>query len=509
MFFTSYEFLGFVLVLILLYYLLPKKAQWPLLLIGSLLFYAYSGPKFLIYIVITTFTVYFAGMLTDKDRKRTEAYVKANKEALTKEDKKAYKDKHKKVRNAYLLICLSINLLILLGLKLNIVSLAVPLGISFYTLRAIGYLVDVNRGKYEAEKNPLKFMLFISFFPIILQGPLSNYDELAVTLYGPNKFSSKNVSFGMQRVLWGFFKKLVIADRVLTAVSVYVGDPETFKGAYALYGMLLYTLELYADFTGGIDITIGIAEMLGIKVAENFDRPYFATSLKDYWRRWHITMCDWFRNYIFYPVSVSKAMQKISKFTKKVFGEKVGKRIPVYLSSFLVWLATGVWHGATWNFIVWGLLNWLILMLSEEFEPLYTGFHKKARFSNTFGYKLFTILRTFALISILNLFDCFANVGTTLKSLLSIFTTGNYAGSISGAYASFGLSITDYIILAAGTVLMLVVSLLKGDGFLRDKITKLRFPVKALIWITLFVVVLLFGAYGQGYDQSQFIYNQF
>ncbi len=509
MFFTSYEFLGFVLVLGLLYYLLPKKTQWPLLLVGSLLFYAWSGPKFLVYIVITTFTVYFAGVLMDRDRKRVEAYVKANKEALTKEDKKAYKNKHKKVRTAYLLICLFINLFILVALKFSIVSLAVPLGISFYTLRAVGYLVDVHRGTYEAEKNPLKFMLFISFFPIILQGPLSNYNELAETLFGPNKFSAKNVSFGLQRILWGFFKKLVIADRVLAAVSVYVGDPETYKGAYALYGMLLYTLELYADFTGGIDITIGVSEMLGIKVAENFDRPYFATSLKDYWRRWHITMCAWFRNYVFYPVSVSKPMQKISKFTKKVFGEKAGKKIPVYLSSFIVWLATGVWHGATWNFIVWGLLNWFILMLSEEFEPLYTKFHKKMRFSNTSGYRLFTVLRTFALISILNLFDCFANVGTTLKSLLSIFTTRNYAGSVAGAYAAFGLGITDYIILFAGVVLMIVVSLLKGDGFLRDKITKLHFPVKASIWIALFVVVILFGAYGHGYDQSQFIYNQF
>lgn len=509
MYFTSYEFLGFVVLLGLLYYLLPKKAQWPLLLVGSLAFYAYSGPKFLIYIAITSLTVYGAGMLMDGDRNKVTAWLKANKETLSKDEKKEYKEKHKKVRLAYLLICLFINLGILVALKFRIVNFALPLGISFYTLRAVGYLVDIHRGTYEAEKNPLKFMLFISFFPIILQGPIANYNEIAETLYGPNDFKWKNVSFGLQRVLWGFFKKLVIADRVLAAVTVFIKDPETYNGAYALFGMLLYTLELYADFTGGIDITIGVSEMLGIKVAENFDRPYFATSLKDYWRRWHITMCAWFRNYVFYPVSVCKPMQKLSKFTRKAFGEKVGKRIPVYVSSFFVWVATGVWHGATWNFLVWGLLNWFILMVSEEFDPLCAKFHEKAKFSNTFGYKLFQILRTFVLISVLNLFDCFVNVGTTLKSLLSIVTTGNYAGSLAGAYQAFGLSAADYVILLAGIILMLTVSLLKGDGFLREKIAKLGFPVQAVIWTGLLVAVILFGAYGQGYDQSQFIYNQF
>lgn len=510
MYFTSYEFLGFVLVLGLLYYVLPKKAQWPLLLLGSLAFYAASGPKYLIYVAVTALSVYGAGMLMDRDRNGVTAWLKAHKEELSKEEKKAYKEKHKKVRLAYLLICLLINLGILAVLKFQHFGWVLPLGISFYTLRAVGYLVDIHRGTYEAERNPLKFLLFISFFPIILQGPISNYNELAETLYGPNKFNWKNVSFGLQRILWGFFKKLVIADRVLAAVTVFIKDPETYNGAYALFGMLLYTLELYADFTGGIDITIGVAEVLGIKVAENFDRPYFATSLKDYWRRWHITMCAWFRNYVFYPVSVCKPMQKLSKFTRKVFGEKAGKRIPVYLSSFFVWLATGVWHGATLNFIVWGLLNWLILMVSEEFEPLCTKFHEKAKFSNSFGYRIFMILRTFVLISVLNLFDCFANVGTTLKALLSIVTTGNYEGALAGAYEAFGLSAADYIILAVGIVMMFLVSLIKGDGaFLRDKIAKLKFPVQAVIWIGLFVLVLLFGAYGQGYDQSQFIYNQF
>jgi D-alanyl-lipoteichoic acid acyltransferase DltB (MBOAT superfamily) len=519
MLFTSYEFLGFVLILGLLYYILPKKAKWPLLLIASLVFYAFSGVKALIFVGITAFTVYGAGMLIDRNRAAVDAYIKANKDTLSKEEKKAYKAKAARIRTVYLLLCMCLNLGILVALKFEFVSLLQPMGISFYTLRAVGYLVDIHRGSYKAERNPLRFLLFISFFPIVIQGPLSNYGDIAPTLFEGNAFDKKNVSFGLQRMLWGFFKKLVVADRVMKAVMVYIGDPVTYRGAYALMGMLLYTVELYADFTGGIDITIGVSEMLGIKVSENFERPYFSTSLKEYWRRWHITMCEWFKNYVFFPVSVSKPMQKLLKVTRKVFGERVGKRIPVYVSSFIVWLLTGLWHGPTWNFVVWGLLNWLILMVSEEFEPLYEKFHKRFGWTNAAGYKVFMMIRTFILITVLNLFDCFVNVKTTLTSIASVVTAGNYKGALAGAYKAFGLSAADLVILGISIAIMFTVSIVQekmsgngqtsGNSKVRERLSALPFPVQACIWTALFAAVLLFGAYGVGYDQSQFIYNKF
>ncbi|MBO7336927.1 MAG: MBOAT family protein, partial [Lachnospiraceae bacterium] len=234
MLFTSYEFLGFVLILGLLYYILPKKAKWPLLLVASLAFYAFSGVKALIFVGITAFTVYGAAMLIDANRAAVDAYIKANKDTLSKEEKKAYKAKAARIRTVYLLVCLCLNLGILVALKFEFVSLLQPMGISFYTLRAVGYLVDIHRGSYKAERNPLRFLLFISFFPIVIQGPLSNYGDIAPTLFEGNAFDKRNVSFGLQRMLWGFFKKLVVADRVMKAVMVYVGDPATYRGAYAL-----------------------------------------------------------------------------------------------------------------------------------------------------------------------------------------------------------------------------------------------------------------------------------
>ncbi|MBQ9347735.1 MAG: MBOAT family protein, partial [Oscillibacter sp.] len=350
---------------------------------------------------------------------------------------------------------------------------------------------------------------FVSFFPQLVQGPISRYGDLSRTLHGEHPWDSRTVCRGLQRMLWGYFKKLVVADRLLTAVSTLTSDPSVYGGAWAAAALLLYTVELYADFTGGIDVTIGLAEALGITVAENFNRPYFSKSLKEYWRRWHISMASWFRDYVFYPVSTSKWMQRFTKFSRARLGDRAGRRLPVYVSSFLVWLATGVWHGASWNFIVWGLLNWAVLMASEECEPLYAKFHARFHLEGRTGWKVFQIARTFALICVLNLFDCYVHVGDTLRSLLSVFTVHNWHILTDGALLSLGLSGADYGAAAFGCALMLAVSLKQRRGSVRDQIAVRPYAVRFVIWYGLFLLTLLLGAYGFGYDASQFIYNRF
>ncbi len=327
MLFTSYEFLGFLAVLLLLYYLVPKRFQWQLLLAASYLFYFLTGPSNLIYILAATVTTYLAGWQIARIGERQSAYLKEHKAELDKEAKKAYKAGMKHKQWLCLLLCLLFNIGVLAVVK--------------YTNFVMGYLIDVYRGVVPAERNPFKLALFVSFFPQLVQGPISRFGDLAVSLFEQHRFDGRTVSFGLQRVLWGFFKKLVIADRMLVGVNAIVRNPESYSGAYVFLGMLFYALELYADFTGGIDITIGVAETLGIRVTENFIRPYFSKSIKEYWRRWHITMGTWFTDYIFYPISVCKPMLKFSRFSRAHFGEQIGKRMPVYLSSFAVWFATG------------------------------------------------------------------------------------------------------------------------------------------------------------------------
>ncbi len=532
MLFTSYAFLGFIAALFVLYYLVPKKMQWPLLLLAGYIFYYICGPIYLVYIGVTTLSIWAVGLKIEQINTQKSAYLKANKATLSKEEKKAYKEKAKSRQWHWMLFCLLLNIGILAVVKytnfaisninsilscfqsgkvITYVDIALPMGISFYTFQAVSYLIDVYRGTVPAQKNLAKFALFVSFFPQLVQGPISRYGDLSKTLYEEHPFDTVTISRGLQRILWGFFKKLVIADRILIGVNAIIADTDTYRGAWVFVGMLFYALELYADFTGGIDITIGVAQVLGIRVQENFIRPYFSKNIAEYWRRWHITMGTWFTDYIFYPISVCKPMLKFSKFSRRHFGDVIGKRMPVYLSALAVWLATGIWHGASWNFVVWGLGNYVVIMISQELEPLYGKFHKRFHVDGKLGYRLFCVVRTILLMSCLRTFDCYRNVPLTFAMLGSMFTTWNWNILWNGALLGVGLSFLDYGILAVGLVILVSVSLIQRKGSVREQITtKIRpYPLRAALWTSLLLVTLLMGAYGIGYDASQYIYNQF
>lgn len=530
MLFTSYEFLLFLGIVFVLYYTIPKKMQWKFLLLASYVFYFIAGHTYLFYIAATTVTTYFAAKKIQDRKEAFQVLFDAEKKDLTREEKKQKKDIEKKHQFHILLVCLLFNLGILAVVKytnftisningilhafgsgktLSFINIVLPMGISFYTFQAVGYLIDVYQGKIKAEKNLFKFALFVSFFPQLVQGPISRFGDLSETLFSEHKADLHTISSGLQRILWGFFKKLVIADRMLVAVNTIIHDPVTYDGAFVFAGMLFYALELYADFTGGIDITIGVAETLGITVTENFRRPYFSKSIKEYWKRWHITMGSWFTDYIFYPLSICKPMQKLSRFSRKHFGEQIGKRIPVYLASFIVWFTTGIWHGASWNFIAWGIGNFVVIMISQELEPLYRRFHEKFHVQGKTWFKMFQVVRTVLLMSCLRMFDCYRDVPLTFKMFGSMFTDFSVSKLTGAAFLGLGLSIWDYGILFAGTLLLFIVSMIGRSGSVREKIAGLSFPVRFAIWYGLFLTVLIFGAYGIGYSASQFIYNQF
>ena len=528
--FTSYEFILAVGVVIGLYYLIPKRFQWMFLLVASYALYFSAGPSYLIYISVTTLSTFLAARRINHLTDVKTIYLKENKAALDKEAKKEYKDRMKKKQRLALYMALAVDLGLLIVMKytnflieningiitgvsnmqpLSYMDIILPLGISFYTFQSVGYLLDVYNEKYEAQKNYGKFALFVGFFPQLSQGPISRYDYLSKTLYEEHRFDAKVVTRGLQRILWGYFKKLVIADRVLIGLKTLLATPEGYPGIYFFVAMMFYAIQLYADFTGGIDITIGIAESMGIKVQENFLRPYFSKNIKEYWNRWHMTMGSWFTDYIFYPISVSKGMLKLSKKSRSLFGENIGKRVPVYTASLLVWFTTGIWHGASWNFVVWGLANCVVILISQELSPLYSRFHQRFDVDGKVWYKAFCVIRTILLMSALRMFDCYRDVRVTVKMFFSMFTTWNFAELWNGNMLKLGLSQLDYLIILLGVVLIFVVSMLQRKESVRSRIARLPYPARMMLWMTLFVVVLLAGAYGQGYDESQFIYNQF
>jgi len=516
MLFTSASFLLFFALLLGLYYTLPRVCRQPLLLLGNLLFYGTAGWQGLLFLALSAGSIWLcAGQIgrsyaDDEVFKATEEY-----KALSREERKSRKQQRTNARRAWMLAALLLNLGILGVLKYTgfvlscfgtglRVSLFVPLGISFYTFRAVSYLLDVYWEKTEAEKSPARVFLYLSFFPLMIQGPITRYEDLRDALSAPREFDFQTVSFGLQRMVWGYFKKLVIADRLLPAVSTICGDAEFYQGGFALLGALLYAVQLYADFTGGIDITIGVAETLGIPVKENFLRPFFSESIAEYWRRWHISMGAWFKDYVFYPLSVSKGLLKVTK-TLKQRSPGLGKRFPVYTATLITWLLTGLWHGAAWSFLVWGLLNAVLILLGEELKPLSAAFARRfPRLNASFGLRLLRIARTFLLMCALRMLDCYGSVRTAFRAFGSIFTARSAA-----TLGSLGLTAADACIVGAGILLMLGVSLLQERrGSVRALLWKREWAAHVLFTL-LAVLVLLLGAYGIGYDSAQFIYNRF
>jgi D-alanyl-lipoteichoic acid acyltransferase DltB (MBOAT superfamily) len=526
---TTYSFLGFALILFVLYYLIPKKYQWVLLLVASYLFYAYSGVKYLGYILATTISSYFCARRISDLKVHQDQFLKENKALLDREEKKSYKANIKKRQKRYLVLALLFNFGILAVIKYGnflvtnaaalvgihregaFFRLALPLGISFYTFQTAGYLIDLYRGEYEAEKNFFKYALFVSYFPQLIQGPISRFAALSKDLYGEHSLDWQQVSFGLQRMLYGYFKKLVIADRIMVGLSTISGDVDTYGGAYVLAGIVFYMIDLYMDFSGGIDIIMGLSQALGISLPENFKRPYFATSLKEYWHRWHISLCNWFKDYLFYPISTSPALLNQARKLKAAGHEALSRRLTVYIGNLVVWLVTGIWHGASWNFVVWGLLNGFFLLLAQEMEPVNRKFYDRfPRLKDSSLWTLFRTVRTFLFVGVLCMFDYYASVGTVGRALVHLFSQFHLSTLYDGSLLLLGLSTTDYIILLLSLLLVFLVSLFQEKGLaIREAVATFAFPVRFIIWYGLFLAVILFGAYGIGYDAAAFIYNQF
>lgn len=530
MLFTSFAFVAFATITALLYFTVPGRIQWCVLLVASYLFYLSAGPEYIVFILYTTAVTYITAVLMQKRADAEDLYVESHRETLDKVSRKAYRAKEKKKRFTILTVGLLLgfgllavlkytafateginSLLSLFGAKrLKVPSLLLPLGISFYTFQSMGYLIDVYRKKARAERNLAKLALFVSFFPQIVQGPISRFDRLAPQLFAQRKFNPILFRQGLLRILYGFFKKIVVADTAMIAVKALVASPEEYRGAYVLLLIFLYSVQIYGDFTGGIDVTIGYAELLGIELTENFNRPFSSKSVKEYWRRWHITMGSWFSDYVFYPLSICAPMQRFSKWSRARFGNAVGKRLPVYTATIATWFLTGLWHGAGWNFIVWGLLNGVIILISQELSPLWLRFEQKfPRLSASTGWNLWRSVRTFLLMGLIRSLDCYRNVGRTFALWGSMLTEWNYGEAIfRGGWKGLGLGIAELAVLIGGVLIISLVSRSGKDTPVRVRLAKR--PVLCLAAMCgLLVLIAIFGAYGIGYDSSQFIYNQF
>ena len=516
--FVSLRFLLFAAATLLLYYLTPRARRWWILLAASYVFYFLAGAAFLPFILWTTAVTYLTARLMQGVTDRENAYLAGDGAALDKPARKAFRAGERRKRRRILTAGLLLGFGTLAVLKYTgfvasvfgaaeLPELILPLGISFYTFQSMGYLIDVYRAKATAERSFAKTALFVSFFPQLIQGPISRFSDLEGQLIEGHDFDRGNALRGLTRVVWGYFKKVVVADTALVAVRTLTG--EGYSGAYVVLLILLYSAEIYGDFTGGIDITIGFSEMLGIRLKENFDRPFSSRSVKEYWRRWHITMGTWFTDYIFYPLSVSGAMQKLSKWSRAHLGTALGKRLPVYCATIVTWFLTGLWHGAGWNFIVWGLLNCAAILISQELQPLWDRFHRAApRLCASRGWGCFQAIRTFLLMGLFRSLDVYRDVPRTFRLWGSILTGGRWGELLSGGWLKLGLELRQWCVLLGGILVLFAVSQVTKRVPLRERLAGR--PVLLTLTLTAAVlVILIFGSYGIGYNAGDFIYGQF
>lgn len=534
--FLSVRFLLFVAITAVVYYLYPiKKNQWVVLLAASCSFYLFTGVKYIIYLLVTAATSYFAAVIIQNLNSVTKAALKENRQAWDKEQKKLFKEASKRKTRRIMVLALLVNFGILFILKyLNfltetfgnlfgfsapVLHLILPLGISFYTFQAMGYVIDVYRGDVEAERNFGKLLLFISFFPQILQGPISRYDQLACQLYDEHHVDFTRIKYGLELMLWGYFKKLVIADRAWVAIQTVITAPESYTGTTLGFIVLLYALQLYADFSAGIDITRAVAQILGIDMIQNFRQPYFATSLTDYWNRWHISLGAWMKNYLFYPIALSQTASRVTKTIRSSrFGStKAGAHIAVVLpgtvASLIIFLVVGIWHGAGWRYILYGIWNGGIIMLSMLLKPVFESFNRFLHVdTKSVEHHLFQIVRTFLLVCIGNITDLARGGRDCFVWLRRILFEQNPVQGFLEIQGKLGLTAYDYRLLTACTILLYVVGILRErtpQTPLRELLDRRLFLTRWIIIVCCLVAILVFGTYGPGFSASEFAYMQF
>jgi alginate O-acetyltransferase complex protein AlgI len=526
--FNSLQFFIFFPVVSILYYVIPKKYQWIWLLIASYTFYLLANFKFGFFLLSTTITTYYAAIGIGKISENQKSLLSENKDTYTKEQIKLLKATVKKHKKRVMAVVLLLNFGILAFLKyINFfmrsveglfstfhssfsspaLKLLLPLGISFYTFQAMGYLIDVYRGKYPPERNLAKLALFLAFFPQIMEGPIGRYNDLAHQLYEPHEFDYKNAKFGLQLMLWGYFKKTVIADRAGVLVNMVYGSYQNFSGTQIAVIAVVYAVQIYADFSGYIDIATGAAQFLGIRLARNFDHPYFSKSVSEFWRRWHITLGTWFKDYLFYPLSLSKGCMKLGKFSRNHFSPSFAKNVPAYFGLAVVWLTTGLWHGSDWHYVLYGVYYGVLIILSMQLKPFFQKTAATLRIpTESFGWKLFQVARTFCLVCIGFILFRAENLGIAFSMLQSIFTLKNphlYSSFISNDFTR-----TDIGILLLSTLILAIVSLLQRKQSLRESLSKQNLVLRWGVYCAAALSVLFLGVLASS-DPTQFIYFQF
>ena len=515
----------FVPILVVIYNLIPKKARPILLLISSLGFFFVISKILIIYLLLSIISIYLIAYILDKiDEKRDSLS-----EEVPKEEKKSFKNKYKRYKKLILFLGIIINISflfcfkylnffelntkLLLGLfglnyDFKIIKIIAPIGISFYTLQALSYIIDVYNNKIKADKNILRVALFLSFFPQIMEGPIARYTDTAEDLYKGQRVTYHNFCFGYQRIFYGFLKKFIIADRLNLLVNIIFNNYMNYSGTAVAVGVIGYTIMLYMEFSGTMDVVIGIGEMFNIKIPENFRQPFFAKNISEFWTRWHISLGLWFKDYIFYPVSLAKPVKKLTMNMRKKLGNHYGPLIGGAIALLAVWFLNGLWHGAGYTFLFYGLYQFSLILLGNIFEPLIKKICPKLHINReNIIYRVFQSVKMTFFVFIGELFFRANTLTDGFRMFKRVFTNFNIN---TKELLSIGLDIKDYLIIFIALIVVFIISILKEKKInIREEISKKHIVIRWIIYYMLIFSTIIFGAYGPGYVPVDPIYADF
>lgn len=529
MVFTTLRFIIFMAVIFVLYYIIPKKKQWWLLLAASYIFYACASPVYLIFLFITTLITFLGTRAIDSNLREQSDFLQNEGKELSREEKKSYKKQMAKKRKMFITVVTVLLLLMvvvfkyatfifnnvsgllgLFGVSTDSVTLNIilPVGLSFYVFQSLGYCIDVYREMARAEHNFFKHALYVSFFPQLLQGPIGDYNKLAPQLFAGHEFSYKQSVYGLQRVAWGFFKKLVIANQIALVIdSVWTTYADYSGIVFWLFILILYAFQLYADFSGYMDIANGCAQMLGITLDENFETPYFSKNIAEFWRKWHITLGTWFRNYVFYSILRTDWCNGIRKKYKKK-NPYISNTLPNVIALLIVWLLIGLWHGSDWCYVVYGLFHGSFIILSTAMAPVYNRFYNRfPKLQDNKLFALYQIVRTFMIVVFGYVIFRPADLSVTLSILRQMISGVGFRE----VYYFAALNMKQFIEILIGLMVLFIVEIyhyLPMEKSLREKIHGFSAWKRWSIYIVLLLLIIFMGAYGTS-GLNQFAYFRF
>ncbi len=513
--YSSWMFFALFLPLVILIYAISGKDRRPYVLLfsGWLFFISLSGVMFLVHI-FETLLVWRMGIVLGR----------------ISEDK-SLKRKERTAKKKKLLIAGIISLVaVLFVLKyldftgsnvvrlLNILSIpcewrflniAVPVGISYFTLEGISYLTEVYWENIKPRGQYMNVALYMGFFPKLIEGPITRFSDVSDTLFSGLPVSYENLTRGYQRILLGLFKKLLIADHLAPAVDI-VYKWEEKAGSVALFAAVIFTIQEYMDFAGSIDIVIGAARIFGVDLKENFRQPFFAKNASDFWHRWHITLGTFFRDYIFYPVSVNKSIMKLTKKVKDRFGAEAGRLTAPSVAIFCVWITNGIWHGPKWNYIFYGLYYFVWIFIENIAEKPFLSLLSKMKLSeSSLIVRIFRFIKLFIIVITGEMFFRADSMSVGFEMFRYVFTDFN-SRKLIRHLGDMGMDFHDYLTVIIAFILIIILSVLKELKVpYRKAFMSLPVFVRWTAWYALIMVIVVFGAYGSGYDAAGMIYAKF